>query len=202
MAQDKNSQTEVSINAADWVDRHGDFLYRYAFSRVHDATLAQDLVQETLLSALKNINSFRRGSSERTWITTILRNKIIDHYRRSAVTERIFDEGAAIEPELEDDFQKSGMFKGHWIKERGPQEWGDHPEMALQQKEFRQILQQCLSLLTEKLAGVFVLREIENMSSEEICKEFEISTSNLWVMLHRARTQLRKCLEKNWFQNV
>ncbi|HGY54128.1 MAG TPA: sigma-70 family RNA polymerase sigma factor [Caldithrix abyssi] len=181
-------------NSALWVDEHGDFLYRYAYLRVNSKNLAEDLVQDTFLSALKSYDSFGQRSSIRTWLVSILRNKIIDHYRKTVRRKDI-----EVETDPDHDFYEEGPMAGRWREDRTPGDWDLHPGEALRQNEFMRILRQCLEILPERISSVFILREIDGQNSEEICKELDISPSNLWVILHRARTQLRRCLERDWF---
>lgn len=175
-----------------WVEQYSDFLYRYAYSRVNDVTTAEDLVQETFLSALKAYDNFDGKSSERTWFVSILKHKIIDHYRKKSRTAKYFQEPPV------DDFSNFDE-NGYWKIDNAPADWGDHPEAMLHQNEFMLILRDCIRALPEKIAAVFTLREMEGIDSKDVCKELDITSSNLWVMLHRARNQLRKCLEVNWF---
>ena len=179
-----------------WVDLFSDFLYRYAMSRVNNVAVAEDLVQETFLSALKAYTNFDGNSSERTWFVSIIKHKIIDYYRKKSRQAKYFEEPSDVESS--DDYEDNGF----WKLENAPADWGDRPEEALQQKEFLLILEECLSNLPEKIASVFTLRELEGIESKNICKELSITASNLWVMLHRARQQLRKCLELNWFSST
>ena len=182
-----------NINAEKWLEEHGDYLFRYAIVRVNDTALAEDLVQDTFLSALKAYDRFDHRSSERTWFVSILKNKIIDHYRKASRKEVKFDFDAETDPSQ--DFEQNGF----WKLDRAPSEWHEDPEQALEQKDFLRILRKCLELLPSRLAHIFILRQMDGMESKEICKELEITPSNLWVMLHRARSQLRRCLDKNWF---
>ncbi len=198
MPNPKNPNHQVALNADKWVDEYGDYLYRYALIRVNNKKIAEDLVQETFLSALKAKDRFEGQSSERTWFTTILKNKIIDYYRRAEHQYREYPDKQQDDPE-ESDFQQEGEMPGFWRINKAPEDWGEHPEEALHQKEFMRILQECIAELPKRLARVFTLREIDQEDSDAICKQLEITSSNLWVMLHRARHQLRKCLEINWF---
>jgi len=175
------------------VDAHGDYLFRFAMLRVHNQTVARDLVQDTFLAALKSIDTYRGASVFRTWLTGILKNKIIDHYRKSARNEEITLSDLVDEDDR--DFDESG----HWRMDRGPMDWGDHPEARLHQAEFLKILKACLDLLPGAVATVFTMREMDGFNSDEIIQELKITASNLWVMLHRARKGLRKCLESEWF---
>ena len=193
MTKDNPEKKISHADAAKWVDEHGDYLYRFASIRLNNKSLAEDMVQETFLAALKNVKNFDNRSSIRTWFSSILKNKIIDHYRKKA---RAFQEE---DLDAFDDQKNDFLENGHWNEERAPADWGMHPEKALDQKEFMQVLRTCLAILPEKIAAVFALREIEQQESQEICNDLGISSSNLWVMLHRARNGLRKCLELNWF---
>ena len=185
-----------SPNPNSWVDKYSDYLYRYAITRVNNTAVAQDLVQETFLSALKAYKNFDGKSSERTWFISILKHKIIDHYRKKSRKAKYFDEPSGTASD--DDFENNGF----WKLENAPADWGASPEEALQQKEFMHVLADCLAHLPERIAAVFTLREMEDVESRRICKELNISASNLWVMLHRARQKLRKCLELNWFSSA
>jgi len=176
------------------IDRHGDYLFRYAAFRINNQAMAQDLVQDTFLAALKSAPGYQGKSAIKTWLTSILKNKIIDYYRKTARRYEVVQ--SDVGEEDNNDFDASGR----WRADRNPADWGEHPEQALNQKEFMRILYACLKLLTEKAAGVFMLREMEGLASAEICDRLGISSSNLWVLLYRARNRLRDCLNKNWFE--
>ena len=185
----------VMTDPTTWVDEYGDFLFRYALSRVRDPRLAEDLVQETFLAALKSKENFAGKASVRTWLVTILKHKMVDHFRKT-FRER------QLEPEAEEwgdpNAQSFDTSTGHW--RNGPHEWNVDPDTVLERKEFWRALAGCLDRMPRRLAVVFVLRELEGMNTEEICKEFEITPTNLWVMLHRARNRLRSCLEASLLQ--
>jgi len=183
----------------EWLENHGDMLYRTALKRVSDPALAEDLVQETLLAAWQARDSYAGKSSERTWLVAILKRKIIDHFRRSWRQVHL-QEGTELD-DLSEDFVATGEKAGHWRLERGPADWGRSPEALLQNHQIREALGHCIDKLPKSLSTIFVVREIDGMTTEEICKEFSMSPSNLWVILHRARTRLRRCLETNWFQS-
>lgn len=180
----------------EWVDRHGDYLFNMACSRLHDRSVAEDIVQETLLAALKARASFAGRSSERTWLAAILKRKIADHLRR-LYRERETFESETNESRAGGAFLETGVWKGHWARQL-PIDWGDNPGTALESEEFWQVLDECMKKLPDRLGAVFVLREIEELDSPAVCKELEITPTNLWVALHRARGKLRRCLEINW----
>lgn len=169
------------------------YLLRYALLQLRDPELAQDVVQETLLAALEGRARFAGKSSIKTWLTGILKHKIIDAIRRRS-REQPFHAG--------DDEAESGVvdasFKndGHW--QQMPANWGN-PEQALADRRFWEIFELCSRLLPERTARVFMLREVMELTTEEICQELAITPTNLWVMLHRARLALRECLELKWF---
>lgn len=183
---------EVSkINPENWVESYGDMLYRYTLSRIMDQKLAEDLVQETFLAALRAKDRFKGESSEKTWLFAILKNKIIDHFRKKKRNQE--DQTNFSLP-----FADSGLFVGHWIKERGPSPWSEDLKDVLESEDFKRIFTYCLSLLPPKFASVFSLKVVEELESDEVCKEMGITSSNLWVIMHRARLQLRECMEDKW----
>ncbi|HEY5909258.1 MAG TPA: sigma-70 family RNA polymerase sigma factor [Verrucomicrobiae bacterium] len=179
-----------------WLDEYGDVLFSFAMVRVRERSTAQDLVQETFLAALKARGSFAGRSTERAWLFGILRNKLADYYRLQSREVPLEDPEKV--PEEEGFFHASGPGKDGWISRIAPKPWAA-PDASLVSKEFQAAFQECVSALPEKVAQVFLRREVDEIASEEICKEFGISPNNFWVMLHRARMGLRRCLEVNWF---
>jgi RNA polymerase sigma-70 factor, ECF subfamily len=180
-----------------WVDEHGDYLFRYALARLRDPARAEDAVQETFLAALKAKN-FAGRSAEKSWLVGILKNKIFDHFRRAG-RETSFTDLNFYADEESDRFVADGLGKGGWIHELGPMEWSADPGSGLDNEMFWQTFQDCSRRLPKNVATVFTLREVDGVDSKEICAALNISESNLWVMLHRARMALRRCLETNWF---
>jgi RNA polymerase sigma-70 factor, ECF subfamily len=174
-----------------WVDMYGNYMYRYALSRLSDPETAQDLVQETLVAALHAFKRFEGKSSVKTWLIAILKRKIVDHYRRVRNHQR-GDNFEAAAGSVDQMFDQSG----HW--RIMPNEWTINPARAYEQREFMEVLYRCISKLPDRLAEIFMLREFDDMSTEQICSQLDISESNSWVMLYRARLQLRNCLESNW----
>ena len=176
-----------------WLDRHGDYLYRYALSRVRESALAEELVQETLLSAIDAEGSFDGRSSRRTWLAAILRHKVLDHHRQAA---RRLARETPLDPER---IAPEGMFDagGEWLEKPAP--WPEPPEALYHRSEFMAILSRCMEGLGRRQASAFTLREMEGEESREICEALGISQNNLWVILYRARQLLRRCLERRWF---
>jgi RNA polymerase sigma-70 factor (ECF subfamily) len=193
----KNLDTSLESGTQDpslWVDLHGDALYRFALLRVEDQHVAEDLVQETFLAALKALDRFEGGSSVRTWLTGILKHKIVDYFRRSAREIASSDVNSSNNEAEMDLFDHRGRWKDP------PRDWNITPSEVLEDKEFWQTFQSCLDGLTPVLRHAFTMKEVDGMNSEEICKVLDISATNLWVVLHRSRGKLRKCLEVNWFE--
>jgi RNA polymerase sigma-70 factor (ECF subfamily) len=185
--------TDARCQPESWVDQHGDYLYRFALSRLRDAKTAEEVLQETFVAALQSLDRFEGRSSERTWLAGILKHKILDHFRRSGREAGLADrdEPADVHAEWFDQ-------DGHWkLDENSPAEWGD-PDRALDQSRFWEAMGRCLGELPSRTARAFTLREIDAEGTDAICKELEITPTNLWVMLHRARLHLRRCLELHW----
>lgn len=200
MTEDSTDTDGALSDADEWVDLHGDYLYRNALLRVRDREVAEELVQETFLAALGARASFSGRSTERTWLMGILKHKVMDHYRRSA-RDLPLVEDERLPCEAEQPFEAGGEWRGHWRNDEGfgPRDWGPDPAGDLEKKEFWQVLRECLKALPDRLARVFSLREVDGCETEEICKVLDISATNLWVMLHRSRRQLRYCIERLWF---
>ena len=180
-----------SLNSNLWVERYGDALYRYTLVRVKNPDAAQEIVQVALLAALQSQKSFAGRSSEKSWLFGILKHKILDHFR-SLKTRRTYELSTDDEDNpYENEFDETG----HFITP--PKKWQTDPLHAAENEELVLALAKCLEGLSEKFRDIFVLKEVEGMASEDICKEMEIQPNNLWVILHRARNQLKKCLEAN-----
>jgi len=163
------------------------YLLRYASLQLRDPHAAEDAVQETLLAALAGEASFAGRSNLRTWLTGILKHKIIDAIRRLSRESTTMD--------LED---LDALFAedGHWVDP--PAAWAD-PDASLEQKRFFAALEACLERLPQKIAQAFMMREHLGFETAEICKELAITPTHCWVLLYRARMALRECLEKDWF---
>ena len=176
------------------LERHRPYLMRFALMQLRDRGGAEDAVQETLLAAIQGMQRFAGQSSVRTWLIGILKHKIIDGIRK-ATRERPLDLAAteADSADLEAFFESDGHFT------EPPGEW-ESPETALEERRFFEALERCLQTLPKNTASAFTMRELLGFETEEICKELGVSTSNCWVMLYRARMNLRACLERTWFR--
>lgn len=178
-----------------WVDEHGDSLYRYAVSRVRDRTVAEDLVQETFFSALKARDRFKDTGSERAWLMGILKHKVVDHFRAAAKEAPL--------PEFEgEELTNSRYMEFFGVPKDKPEPWRFNPRKAFEQKEFWGVFTNCLARLNAQMNAAFTLKEIEGYSTEAICKELDVKPNHLWVILHRARAQLKTCLETNWIKKT
>jgi RNA polymerase sigma-70 factor, ECF subfamily len=185
------------------VETHRPYMLKYAMAKLRDDLQAEEVVQEALLAALTSIDSFQGGSTLRTWLTSILKFKIIDWQRnitaeraRSVSTTPACEDGDETDPNwLDPLFDESG----HWRQQFS--DWGQ-PEAAFEQKAFFEVFERCLSKLPANTARAFFLREVAGDDAADVCEELCVSTSNLWVMLHRARNSLRECIERNWFEST
>jgi RNA polymerase sigma-70 factor, ECF subfamily len=191
---DRRMKDSSLLHPEGWVDQYGDILFRFAFQRVGDASVAEDLVQETFLAAMRTKDRFQGQSSEKTWLFAILKHKIIDHFRSKKYKQS--------DVNIEDYAETTDEFFGENGKWRiQPSNWDIHPGEAYEQKEFMGAFYQCLSGMPQRLADAFVYREIDGLSTEEICKVLAITPTNCWVILYRARMLLRRCIEINWTQS-
>ncbi|MCB0334810.1 MAG: sigma-70 family RNA polymerase sigma factor [Bdellovibrionales bacterium] len=190
-ASSLNSGLEREMDPDQWVDRYGDRLYKYALARVREASLAEDLVQETFLSAVKAYGDFEGRSAVKTWLLTILKNKIIDHYRK------VKRQGEAVSLDSDTDTHTAGMTLGIW--NTFVHNWASNPDELVEGQEFLGALNECFRKLPDRYKKLFQVKLADDLSTEEICNLFDISASNYWVLLHRIRMQLRQCLDKNWY---
>ena len=174
-----------------WVDHYGDFLYRFALSRVKDPDVAEDLVQETFLAALRARESFKGHSAGQTWLIAILKHKIVDYIRKKT-REPSIDKIETLTDMMDSDFDDVGKWQVRLRK------WAINPGKIYEQKEFFDVLYYCLAELPGRLAEAFMLREMDGLSTAELCKALDITATNSWVMLYRARMSLRRCLENEW----
>jgi RNA polymerase sigma-70 factor (TIGR02943 family) len=176
-------------NLTEWVENYTDDLYSWAFHKVSDPELASDLVQDTFLAAAEKIDGFKEESTPKTWLFSILNHKIIDYYRKKVkqpvkvdnqVFPTFFDEG------------------GSWRKEKRPHHW-DEDTHLLDDDEFQAVLKQCLAALPESWNTCVKLKYLSEKKGEDICQELDISPTNYWQIIHRAKLQLRECIEQKWF---
>ena len=197
-----NTKPFFMLNPQNWVTNYGDYLFSIALMKTNKTEVAEDLVQDTFLSAIKGADSFKGESSEKTWLVRILNNKIIDYYRKKDIlkgtsdyldsTEKSFDEAY---------FEPNSHSEAYWRTEAMPDHWKSDADSAINQSEFNKVLEFCMQKLPSRLLPVFTLKYIDENDADTICKELEISSSNYWVIIHRAKLLMRSCLEKHWFSN-
>lgn len=173
----------------EWVDAYTSDLYNWAYHKTTNVEVAKDLVQDTFLAATERIDSFQRKSSAKTWLFSILNNKIVDFYRRKSKADI----------SLENSFLSNFFTEdGEWKKDRMPKNWEEEEEHLLDNKDFHEVLKICMDALPESWSVTVKLKYLMQKKGEEICKELNISSSNYWQMIHRAKLQLRACIEKKW----
>ena len=196
-AKNKNIPDSLTLSdPATWVDQHGNYLFRYAMMRLRNKDMAENIVQETFLAALKGRGSFSGRSSERTWMVGILKHKIIDHYRKDFRERPVTD---LQNLQFEEEQTVDQFYDAMENPRKYPKDWMPDQQAVLHSKEFWSILHGCMENLPKTTAAAFAMRELDDLDTPQICKELGITSTNLWVMLHRARLQLRECLERNWF---
>jgi len=191
--KNKLFQSSAAAKAPDpthWVGNYADYLYAYALTRLEDAELCRDLVQETFLSALEGLSEFRGEGSERTWLTAILRYKVIEVYRKRNSSWLTIERNQDPEPEY---FEPDN---GHWKEVWAPRPLSiDAADLALH-KELAAILRKCLHRLPALWFAIFSMKHLDDAATEVICQQMKISTANYWVIIHRAKVNLRACLQK------
>ena len=181
----------IKINTDEWVDLYADYLFNYCITRVNDIDLAKDLVQDTFVAGIQGLNNFEGKSAVKTWLVSILKRKIIDHWRQK-------------------ESRKTDSFSSFFTEKRGMFMWDDHHkpkglladiDVSIQNEELGLTLQDCIANLPSKWRQVFIDKMIDKKDSEEVCKENDVSASNFWVIMHRTKLQMRECLEKTWFND-
>jgi RNA polymerase sigma-70 factor (ECF subfamily) len=182
---------EVLSNPEKWLAEHGDYLFQFAYVRLHNRAAAEDAVQETFLAGIKALDRYDGKTPVRYWLRGILRHKVVDYIRKAS-------REIAVEETEGQEILDSFKFKAFGIAEQHPEPWKFSPAHAYEQKEFWEVFYTCMSKLKKTTGLAFTLRELEGIWTEEICKELNLKPNNLWVILHRARTQLKSCLEANW----
>lgn len=181
-----------SLHPETWVDQYADYLFNYAITRVNDTDIAKDLVQETFFAGLKSAKNFKGEAAERTWLIAILKRKVIDYYRKINSNK-----GKA---EVRMSYSSSIDSEGDWLEEQVADPFSMLENDAIENEELGLAIQDCISKLPKKQSQVFMMKTVQGISTEDICNELGINPSNLWVMIHRSRTNLMNCLNQNWFK--
>jgi RNA polymerase sigma-70 factor (TIGR02943 family) len=175
-----------------WVETYTAELYKWAFYKVSDSDQAKDLVQDTFLAAAEKIDTFKSESSPKTWLFSILNHKIIDYYRKRV------NQPLSIENQAYSNFFDAD---GGWRPEKSPKDWEDNDGQLLDDSVFQGVLTNCLDALPDKWSSSIKLKYLMNKNGEDICQELQITPTSLWQRMHRAKLQLRDCVEINWFKN-
>ncbi|WP_416864223.1 MAG: sigma-70 family RNA polymerase sigma factor [Imperialibacter sp.] len=202
MESAKKSPEEVSAIIGDWVNLHTDDLLRWALNKTNNQAIAEDLVQETFTAAFSYIHGFKYESQPKTWLFSILNNKIIDYHRKK------FKNIVLTQSQLQQDGESGNLLEeiydenGRWRKNSRPQDWGEGNSHLLDDADFRLVLQFCLDELPTKWFSAVHLKYMDEKDGQEICKDLDVTPSNFWQLLRRARLQLRACLEIKWFKSV
>ena len=198
MSNHVNSAPSPSSLVSGWVQQYADSLYQTALYKTHQTEIAEDLVQETFLAALQNIEKYEGKASPKTWLSSILKNKIADffreHYRNKQYisNENITDESLSFDHYFDEN--------GRWKPHKSPTVWNDS-DKALDQMAFQQVMHTCIAKLPTKWQGILKDKYLEDAASDSICEENAISKSNFWQIMHRAKLRLRCCLEQLWFKS-
>lgn len=184
-----------SFDPSTWLESYGDYLYRYAVMRVNNPSVAEDLVQETFLAGIKSLKNFGGRSTLKTWLTGILKFKVMDYYRKSSREKTFTQLSSFFDDEEKEHFGEDG----HWLNgDFSPAEWSAEQWENVDRKEFMAQFLSCSDKLPKKIKQVYLMREVDGIDSKEIVEQLGITPQNLWTILHRARMALRKCLQDNW----
>lgn len=186
------NQVPPKLDPEKWIDEYGDYLFRYAQSRLRDVNAAEEVVQETFVAGVRYQTQFKGSGSERGWLLGILKRKIIDFVRarsKHASEKRLADE---VDPTMEL-FDENGRWKKGVLPDMSP-------DRGINARELWQVVRDCLTHLPQSQADVFILSVMEEVDSGDICRQLDITPANLWVRLHRARLGLAKCVGAKWYQ--
>ncbi|WP_316824099.1 sigma-70 family RNA polymerase sigma factor [Pedobacter miscanthi] len=192
---DSNIAKSPQPDPLSWVGKYADYLFGFAMSRLRDEDVAKDLVQDTFLAALQQLDRFEGQSHEKTWLTAILKNKIVDFYRKRSASAIKDLKVTGAEHEQQDFFDAE---TGHWNQKHRPQAFGLETDNPLMMKELGGILNDCLTKLPVLWLSVFSMKHMDDLASELICTELKLTAANFWVIMHRTKLNLRACLQKNW----
>ena len=177
---------------SEWVELYTSELFSWALHKLSDEELAKDLIQDTFVAAAEKIQDFRGDSAPKTWLFSILNYKIIDVYRKKAKLPVTTNTSI-----FTDFFDEDGS----WLKTKRPQPWHDDDPHLLDDHDFQLVLKKCMDALPEKWNSCMKFKYLMNKPGDEICQELDISPTNFWQIMHRAKLNLRDCIDKNWFAN-
>ncbi|MCB0477565.1 MAG: sigma-70 family RNA polymerase sigma factor [Crocinitomicaceae bacterium] len=175
-----------------WVDEYSDFLYNLAYYKLYDEDLANDFVQETFISILKNEENLDSIGNPKSYLATILSRKVIDHWRKKEVKTT---------SNFSSFFHQDGKQEGHWKADAMSKNDLNFLENELDNKELREIIMECFEALPENQRIIASEKLLNDRDTDEICNEYGVSSSNLWVIIHRAKVRLRACIENKWYKD-
>lgn len=188
----KNVRADANEVMKSWVSIYTHSMYEWAYYKVADKATAEDLVQETFLSAFQSLDRFKQESQPKTWLFSILNHKIIDHFRKKVKSPLRNGGDGGLDRYFND--------HGEWDGDARPQEWAADEGHLLDHQDFRRTLDECMQRLPGNWSAALQLKYLSEKDGKEICQDLRISSSNFWQILHRAKLQLRKCLEVHWFK--
>ncbi len=194
-----NLENPNPIDARAWLERHGNYLYCYAFARLRNSSLSEQLLEETLVTGMGSPKTFSSYGCERSWLLGILSKRIRDRYRRPFTHRDLSSQNS--EPGELEFFENTGEWTAHWREAQAPVLWTTDPQQLGKSPGFWETFDRCLSFLSEVAANAFTLREIDGLPPEEICEILNVSETDLRVILHEARLKLRRSLEVEWFHS-
>ena len=183
--------TEKTSDLTRWVDEYTSDMYAWAWHKVSDAELAKDLVQDTFMAAAEKFSSFKGESSPKTYLFSILNHKIIDHYRKKV------QKPVPMEPDI---LSRYFTEEGEWQEPKRPADWQKNEGHMLDNEEFQEVLQDCIEELPDKWNACVTAKYLLDKKTEDICQDLGITTTNYWQIMHRAKLQLRECIDENWFK--
>ena len=189
---DVMTTSNLSETMKNWVELYADSLYSWTFHKTSNKETAEDLVQETFLAAVQSFEKYKGESNPKTWLFSILNHKIIDFYRKKSSNPITLENDNA-----------SVFFDNDegWKDEKAPKDWQEDDASLLDNEDFNAVLQKCLDALPEKWSMSVKLKYLLGKDNEDICQELGITTTNFWQIVHRAKLQLRNCIENNWVNN-
>ena len=186
----------IAAQPEKWVENYADYLFSLSMLKINKREEAEDMVQEVFMAAYKNVDQFKGESTEKTWLTAILKNKIIDYYRRNKPEKSFTEYLHQTQTSFENHFFDNSNY-GRWIQKITPNYISNNADLNILSADFKLAMDQCLGNLPLKIKQVFMAKYLDDTESKDICQQFEISDSNYWVIIFRAKTLLRTCLEKS-----
>ncbi|MDQ3192985.1 MAG: sigma-70 family RNA polymerase sigma factor [Bacteroidota bacterium] len=189
-------ETDSKNTIKEWVGEFSDEFYKWAYYKTSDAEASRDLVQDVFLAALKSIDKFEGKSNPKTWLFSILNNKIADYFRKQ-YKQLVINESDLLKNENGDSFFEQ---TGCWKQTAHPAYWPVEEENLLDNNNFKLQLADCMGKLPDSWSTIIKLKYLSGIDGKDICQEAGVSQTNYWQILHRAKLQLRKCLEMYWFK--